>query len=60
MNPGEDPEIVVERVAELPIVFHERREGESKMSGAIALEAAWRVPALRLQFRRRSADLQRR
>ena len=45
-------------VAELPIVFHERREGESKMSGAIALEAAWRVPALRLQFRRRAADLQ--
>jgi dolichol-phosphate mannosyltransferase len=46
------------RVTELPIVFHERREGESKMSGAIALEAAWRVPALRLQFRRRGADLQ--
>jgi len=46
------------RVAELPIVFHERREGESKMSGAIALEAAWRVPALRLQFRRGAADLQ--
>ena len=48
------------RVAELPIVFRERREGESKMSGAIALEAAWRVPALRLQFRRGGADLQRR
>jgi dolichol-phosphate mannosyltransferase len=46
------------RVAELPIVFHERREGESKMSGAIALEAVWRVPALRLQFRRGGADLQ--
>ena len=41
------------RVTELPIVFRERREGESKMSGAIALEAAWRVPALRLQFRAR-------
>lgn len=34
------------RVAEVPIVFRERREGESKMSGAIAIEAAWRVPAL--------------
>jgi len=45
------------RVAELPIVFHERREGESKMSGAIALEAAWRVPALRLQFLARGADV---
>jgi dolichol-phosphate mannosyltransferase len=45
------------RVTELPIVFHERREGDSKMSGAIALEAAWRVPALRLQFRARDADL---
>jgi dolichol-phosphate mannosyltransferase len=46
------------RVTELPIVFHERREGDSKISGAIALEAAWRVPALRLQFRRGGADLQ--
>jgi dolichol-phosphate mannosyltransferase len=46
------------RVTELPIVFHERREGDSKMSGAIALEAAWRVPALRLQFRGRGADVQ--
>ena len=45
------------RVTELPIVFHERREGDSKMSGAIALEAAWRVPALRLQFRAHRADL---
>jgi len=45
------------RVTEIPIVFRERREGQSKMSRAIALEAAWRVPALRLQFRRRDADL---
>ena len=45
------------RVTELPIVFRERREGESKMSGAIALEAAWRVPALRLQFLARGADV---
>jgi dolichol-phosphate mannosyltransferase len=35
------------RVVEIPIVFHERREGHSKMSGRIALEAAWLVPALR-------------
>ena len=45
------------RVTEVPIVFRERREGESKMSRAIALEAAWRVPALRLQFRGGRADL---
>jgi dolichol-phosphate mannosyltransferase len=36
------------RVTELPIVFHERREGASKMTGRIALEAAWLVPRLRL------------
>jgi len=35
------------RVVEVPIVFRERREGRSKMSGRIAIEAAWRVPALR-------------
>ncbi len=40
-------------VAEVPIVFRERRAGASKMGGAIVLEAAWRVPALR--FRRASA-----
>jgi len=34
-------------VREIPIVFHERRAGDSKMSLAIALEAVWRVPALR-------------
>jgi dolichol-phosphate mannosyltransferase len=37
------------RVAEVPIVFHERRRGESKMSAWIALEAAWRVPQMRLR-----------
>jgi dolichol-phosphate mannosyltransferase len=47
------------RVVELPIVFRERREGESKMSGWIAFEAAWRVPALRLQSRGDAADLMR-
>jgi dolichol-phosphate mannosyltransferase len=36
-------------VVELPIIFHERREGESKMSGAIAIEAFWRVPLLRVR-----------
>jgi len=35
------------RVVEIPIVFRERREGQSKMSGRIAVEAAWRVPHLR-------------
>jgi dolichol-phosphate mannosyltransferase len=44
------------RVVELPIVFRERREGESKMTGAVALEAAWRIPALRLQARAAAAD----
>jgi dolichol-phosphate mannosyltransferase len=43
--------------AEVPITFTERRAGASKLSGAIALEAAWRVPALRLQSRRLRADL---
>jgi dolichol-phosphate mannosyltransferase len=37
------------RIHELPIVFHERRHGHSKMSPRIAAEAAWRVPALRLR-----------
>ena len=41
------------RVVEVPIVFSERREGRSKMTGAIALEAAWLVPALRSRSRRR-------
>ncbi len=35
------------RVVEVPIVFHERVVGTSKMSGRIALEAMWRVPRLR-------------
>ena len=37
-------------VAEVPILFRERREGQSKMTPRIALEAVWKVPALR--FRR--------
>ena len=46
------------KVVEAPIVFHERREGESKMDARIALEAIWLVPALRFQLRSRwrSAD----
>jgi dolichol-phosphate mannosyltransferase len=35
------------RVVEVPILFRDRRRGESKMSWRIALEAAWLVPALR-------------
>jgi dolichol-phosphate mannosyltransferase len=35
------------KVVEVPIVFHERRAGASKMSGAIVGEAIWRVPLLR-------------
>jgi dolichol-phosphate mannosyltransferase len=34
-------------VLEVPIVFRDRRVGSSKMSRAIVLEAAWRVPLLR-------------
>ena len=41
------------RVEEVPIVFRERRAGSSKMSARIALEAVWRVPALRLRGRAR-------
>ena len=37
---------------EFPIVFDERRSGKSKMSGAIALEALWRVWELRLKKRK--------
>jgi dolichol-phosphate mannosyltransferase len=36
------------RVVEVPIVFRERRVGQSKMSGRIVLEAALRVPMMRL------------
>jgi dolichol-phosphate mannosyltransferase len=37
------------RVAEVPILFRERRVGTSKMTARIALEAVWKVPALRLR-----------
>src|SRR3954471_5572942 len=39
------------RVAEVPIVFRERRVGASKMSRSIVAEAVWRVPAMRLRRR---------
>jgi dolichol-phosphate mannosyltransferase len=40
-------------VVEIPIVFRDRQVGNSKMSRATVLEAAWRVPMLR---RRRGSD----
>ena len=40
------------RVLEIPIVFRERRVGESKMSASIVLEAALRVPMMRRAPRR--------
>jgi dolichol-phosphate mannosyltransferase len=36
-------------VTEVPILFRERREGHSKMTARIALEAVWKVPGLRLR-----------
>jgi dolichol-phosphate mannosyltransferase len=41
------------KVAEVPIVFRDRRVGASKMSRSIVLEAIWRVPLLRIAGRRR-------
>jgi dolichol-phosphate mannosyltransferase len=35
-------------VVEVPIVFHDRRVGRSKMDRSVVLEAIWRVPLLRL------------
>lgn len=44
-------------LVEVPIVFTERKQGKSKMSGAIVAEALWRVWAFALKngFRRRPA-----
>lgn len=36
-------------VREVPIVFRDREAGSSKMSARIAIEAVWKVPALRLR-----------
>jgi dolichol-phosphate mannosyltransferase len=41
------------RVVEVPIRFVDRKEGQSKMTRAIVLEAIWKVPRLRLQALRR-------
>jgi dolichol-phosphate mannosyltransferase len=38
------------RIREVPIVFADRRVGQSKMSGTIFLEAVWRVPLLALRL----------
>jgi dolichol-phosphate mannosyltransferase len=40
------------QVVEVPIIFSDRRVGESKMSRAIVAEAVWRVPMMRLRGRR--------
>lgn len=40
------------RILEVPIVFNDRRVGESKMSRAIVAEAALGVPVMRLRGRR--------
>jgi dolichol-phosphate mannosyltransferase len=37
------------RVTEVPITFRERAAGRSKLTPPIALEAAWRLPLLRLR-----------
>ncbi|HEX5711697.1 MAG TPA: polyprenol monophosphomannose synthase [Solirubrobacterales bacterium] len=39
------------RVVEVPIVFRDRRAGDSKMDRAIVAEAVWRVPLLRFAAR---------
>lgn len=43
------------RVKEVPIVFRDRRVGSSKMSARIAIEAFWKVPALRMRGGRKRA-----
>jgi dolichol-phosphate mannosyltransferase len=43
------------RVVEVPIVFRDRRAGDSKMDRSIVLEAIWRVPLLRFSGRRPKA-----
>jgi dolichol-phosphate mannosyltransferase len=40
------------KVVEVPIVFRDRTEGNSKMTRAIFAEAIWRVPAMRLRRHR--------
>jgi dolichol-phosphate mannosyltransferase len=38
------------RVAEVPIIFVERRSGDSKLNGQIFWEALWGVLRLRLRY----------
>ncbi len=38
-------------VKEIPIVFRDRKEGTSKMTARIAVEAVWKVPALKARSR---------
>jgi dolichol-phosphate mannosyltransferase len=45
-------------VREVPILFRDRQAGTSKMTLRIVLEAAWRVPMLRLGRRRERGALQ--
>ncbi len=40
-------------VAEVPIVFRDRRAGDSKMDRSIVLEAIWQVPRMRFGYRGR-------
>jgi dolichol-phosphate mannosyltransferase len=42
------------QIAEVPIRFRDREHGKSKMTPGIALEAAWRIPALRWRLRKGS------
>jgi dolichol-phosphate mannosyltransferase len=48
------------RVREVPIVFHDRTAGASKMSGRIALEAMLAVPVMRRTAPRAIADVRNR
>jgi dolichol-phosphate mannosyltransferase len=45
------------RVEEVPILFRDRRVGASKMSARIAIEAFWKVPALRFKVGKPDAIL---
>jgi dolichol-phosphate mannosyltransferase len=45
-----------QRVAEVPIVFRDRQAGASKMTTAVAVEAMWQVPAMRLRAPRPAAE----
>jgi dolichol-phosphate mannosyltransferase len=44
------------RIREVPITFHERRAGSSKMNWRIAVEAAWVVPWMARHYPRRGSD----